>query len=686
LLIAGLMFSIVCRNGPSCAGSLNSEGQQGKTKYNHTKVGFKTYFGAADSACNPTGFASWGLPYPTSSNYLPSLLFSKLDPYYAPKSATMQLAKQASERTFACGIVPTTIAQGGGYDFAAANYPTAGESPAVTTERANQGNTALDDLPDWDPQTGYASWIDARPNLLSLDANGNVLSTPNGTSSFSPVPWGYPSPAVPLAQADCSANKLPSGCNFGDFIAAREADTARQDHVVGLVTSDFGYGGFSEQGSYNNDFNPLVIADFIAKTGVQVPAGSIASQAAWIKANAYLAWNDYWGAAWTHYFSAYAADVLAATAQKGLIFAAGHDSIQVLRYFGVDARAMAKQGLSDTAIINWDVQEDLAGRNCTGMTIGWVGPILNAAREVSIRNGEYMNAVGGINTGPDGGAGNAMAACYPNQTSAQQLQTATGLVSGMWLDREFATVLDQNGHARRGPAYENLDHFDSGTIPAWLSALITSADPAAFAVGPAIYWSENLERQSETLQPVPSSSYYTLGSPGGINPTEVVRSAIPIDYAISDETVGTLTRSSPARPTCFISLDPGTIQLPPAELAQLQEIAPVFQIRTDTPADLYADLAAAESGCPQPVTFPSGSRGNLVPLASGKTLVWVQPVDISQTAAGIAGTLHVKTLADGVYKMTELPTGRVSKLTVTNGDGPIEFALAPYQVNAWVIK
>jgi hypothetical protein len=684
ILLASCAITIACTPQKSPAGTLNSQGQQGLTTYWGVKIGFKTYFGGADAYCNATGYASWGLPYPISSNYFPSLIFSYMDPYYQ-SSTSMTLARQASARSTNCGIVPTTLAQGGGFDFAAANYPTAGEDPAVTSERANGGNTPLDVLPDWNPKTGFAAWMNARPNLEPIDATGHVLGTPNGTSSFSPAPWGYPSPATPLAKADCASGGLPTGCNFGMALAAALANDAGEDGVIGLVTSDFGYGGFSEQGTYDNDFNPLVVQAFVAATGTAVPSGSTASQATWIKANAYLAWNDWWAGQWASFFAEYASGVKAKTGQTALIFAAGHDSVQFLRYFGVDARVMAKQGLSDSAIINWDVQEDLAGRNCTGMTIGWVGPILSAAREVTIRNGEYMNAIGGINTGPGAGPSAAMAACYPNQSASQQLQTATGLVSGMWLDREFSTVLDQYGHPRRGPAYENLDHFDSGTIPAWLSNLITTQDPGPTAVGPAIYWSEDLERRSEVIQPVPNSSYYTLGSPGGVNPTEAVRSAIAIDYAISDETVGTITSSSPAKPTCFISIGPGALQLSPTELATLRAIAPVYQIRTDSIADLNADLAVAKAGCPQPVTFPSTNRGDLVPLASGKTLLWVQPVNISTTAGATSGSIQVRTLSNGTHTITELPTGKVGSLTVSNGVGTVAFSLAPYQVDAWII-
>jgi hypothetical protein len=467
--------------------------------------------------------------------------------------------------------------------------------------------------------------------------------------------WGLITPAMPLASADCPPDM--TRCTYGDWYAARWAHTSRLSGAYGIVLSDFA-NSLPGQPSWTEDFNPAIVKAFADANHIKLHAKTTQEQSQIIISTYLPLWNDYICKGYASFFNALATRITAATGQQALVVAGGFDWPGLNRSWGVDQRIMAAEhGLAKHLLVVSDDITIEADRDGDNIVQGIAGSVIAAAREPSIRNGAYLSA-------NDSGFWGAVAKFNPTLSAAAQKEWGTKQLRRQWLEYAWAHVGTREGSLRRALAFAWRDHWDAGTVDPTTTALIQTITPTR-PFGFALYYSTAVERAIEPGVPATLNAY--------LSPNDLLafRQTVPLNYYVSDASLPALRRDF--WPAAWVVLDAGGL-LPPAELASLSAIAPVFTAAAQ--AQAYANA---------PLSFTGGLTGTGFIDQKQRIIITVTNPSTAANAGTINGSIVLKGLANGNYVMTNLYTNTTTEIDVSSGTATIPVSVARWDTMAFAL-
>jgi hypothetical protein len=622
-------------------GTTNTQGEAGLTNYAGFPFGSSIYVN------------SWGAVNAQNFDvgYAPANLFWSSGTFFN-NAGYMASAKAAAAQLAATGVVPISTAQRWEDTYEISQPPSDfGDEPAwLVADRAHAGGTPFDKLPEYQ---AWVAWEKARPNLLVVANDGGTMG-----QDFRPWggTWGFISPMMPLAQADCPPDMR--SCTYGDWYAYRWAQTSGASGAYGIVLSDFA-NSLPGQPSWTEDFNPEIVENFTSKSGIKLKSTTTTQASAYIVGRALPQWNDYICEGYAAFFNALATRISAATGQQALVVAGAFDWPGLNRSWGVDERIMmAQRGLAKNLLVVSDSITLETDRDGDNIIQGIAGSVIAAARAPGIRNGAYLSA-------NDSNFWAAVAKFNPTLSAAEQQEWGTKQLKRQWLEFAWAHVAALNGNVRRALAFAWRDHWDAGTVDPTTTSLIQTIRPVR-PFGFGLYYSVAVERAIEPIVPKTVTAYLAP------NTLLALRQAIPLNYYVSDVSLNALKPA--AVPAAWIVLGAGN-KLPAAELAMLTKLAPVL-----TSAEQARGFANA------PLAFNGGLTGTGFVDQLGRIVITVTHPSTDASAATINGSIIVRGLNDGQYKLTDLYAATTTPVTVSGGTATIPVSVTRWDTLAFALS
>ncbi len=631
-----LIFALVAGFSPLPLASLaapptiNPQNQVGLTSY--TTMPF--YSSVVQS--------SWG-----ASPYLaPAELFWEYGSFYT-NPANQGPARQWAGALAAEGIVPASGAQFWEDTWIAAqplaNFPDA-PSWMVQEVQGSQSSNCCSG-PEFQQ---WLHWLAARPALPIMAADGGSMPVqwrPWGGT------WGHVSPLTPMPASDCPPDL--SACSFGDWFAYRWGQTAAFSGAFGIMLSDF-TDSQPYDPSYQQGFNPGIVALFSKTIGQSIPGTTVVAQAAYIASNLEPQWNDYLSAGYGHFYAALERRLSAATGQQALVQDQCSGWASFRRFFGTDQRILMQYINPANYVCIWDDQTMQVGRNGADPAYGVGAYAAAAARTPQMRNGANLEA-------NDPAYWQAIATFNPTLSAADQQERGLKLMKRSWLEGAWAHIADQNGKTRRAMAYMSRDYWDLGTLDPTLQSLVTHIWPV-WPFGYALYCSVNVERALEAAVAATDGVWYSFCNPQEI--LDLKNAGVPIGYYVSD--AGLANLQAPFAPAGWIIPEHPEL-IPAAEMARLTSIAPVV-----TSAAQALSLADA------PISFSNGLTGTAFWDQKGELVITISNPDPSPTAGTVSGFVTLRGIPSGAWTLRNLFTGGSASMIARNKQ-----ATLPVSVSRW---
>ncbi|WP_207457462.1 carbohydrate-binding domain-containing protein [Azospirillum sp. SYSU D00513] len=514
----------------------------------------------------------------------------------------------------------------------------------------------------------WVSWVEAHPQYLGTNASGKVhYSTTANTEG-----WGYVSPLMPLDAKDAPAGFTGKTAYYADWLADKLGRLAAHTGTRGFELADFFDG--SPHSGVMNYFNPRMIADFSAKTGIAVSGGTLAEQAAWIRAEHPLEWLDYFVKGWSYSWKALTEGIEKHTGQEAWLSNQTSFTPAAMREFaGVDVRELGKVMDLGDLLINvqtlerFTMQHKLApaayeqamlGTHAARAPEGHYGHMLSSSED------DYWNAVNTLYKGVSGTAREELGWDRLEQT---------------WYQSGWTHVAEADGGIRRAAESWSRSYHDWGEVKqGWLDTLRDIVPTRPF--GPALYYSANAENAANRLAPTGNdigNAY--LGEL--LTPiTRLHEAGVPFGYYVSDAALGSINASN--APSAWIipqRYQNGVDLFSDAEIAALKARSPV----------LVGDEAI---GYKHPLTFTDADPGaqitgygfydqkdRLIVVASDR-------VDFDDTASRGALNVHIGLmLKDGRYTAENLETHAKHAFTVTGGNGGFDVDIGRWDTELFAV-
>jgi len=482
---------------------------------------------------------------------------------------------------------------------------------------ATGGDTAhgIADRSGWAGWGQWGRWLSARKDkYFAQDWEGKVFYTTAG----------YVTPLMPLDSAD-----WPEGirdATFGDMAGLRLGRLANLVHANGIFAADFVVGLYGG----NHDFHPRVIDDFERWAGIEVPGSTVKERADDIVAHHWAEMNDFKSHRYARFYARIAETIRSAGLEPRvggqiLPYASG------VRGSGNDFRIY----LEHLPARNWYFQVELQSDGGRPVQPYWWSSAVmggHAARAPDFPLGAHMDAYASSFWDAVGGAGKDSA-------------WGRAYLKHHWLSVGWTHVANTDGTARRAPQAFQRAYWDAGGVDAPLVALVRAHIPR-HPFGPAIYYSTDLERQTENSGA--RGAWYWL------EPKSVawLNEGVPAGYYVSDTALGHLLPEN--RPSAwFVYLDGmGYTHLSASEKARLEAIAPIIDVK-DVP-----------DSCP--VSFEGDSLGGFGFVDQNGSVVVVSS---NSAARAVAGALRFAKVEDGTYPVRDLLTGDTTRLVVAGDKG-----------------
>ncbi|HOX53188.1 MAG TPA: hypothetical protein PKY05_17010, partial [Fibrobacteria bacterium] len=429
------------------------------------------------------------------------------------------------------------------------------EFGAATGGDASKGWEDLSHAPGWGE---WGRWLTARKDkYLALDIDGQVHYPAAG----------YVTPLMPLDKEDWPAGI--DNATFGDLAGQRLGRLANHIQSNGFFAADFIVGLYGE----DHDFHPRVVADFEKWAGVKVAGTTVRARANDLIANHWPKWNDFKA----HRFAQFYARTAETIRASGRVPRVGG---QILPYaaqargWGNDFRIY----LQHLPAENWYFQVELQSDEGRAIQPYWWGTAAmggHAARSPDFPFGAHMDAyhtqfwAAVRNAGKDSAWGRSY-------------------MKHHWLTVGWTHVANTSGAVNRAPQAFQRTYWDQGTIDTPIVAMVRKHIPR-HPFGPAIYFSTDLERQSEAFGEF--GFWYWLEP----NAADWIRRGVPAGYFVSDTALDNLKPEN--RPSgWFVYVDGlGRTKLSAKEKARLEAIAPILSLEN------YADSC--------PLSFEGDSLG-----------------------------------------------------------------------------
>lgn len=687
----------------------------------------------------------------------PAQLFAQSNPqsiynifdstYGATNAATMLNSRGSVNDAETQALVPIGGAQRWEDTWVAsfpAAFPAEPSFVQVDREGGALGSATSLWLPNLSEYSTWRNWIASRPQLWDAAADGltePVYMRAWGSESINGTPYvaqyGFIAPMTPLDAADCPPGM--ASCTWGDLWAYRWSLTTAIDGGYGLQLADFSNDlPFNDGATNQHGFNPRVIAAFAAKYGYTIPGSTVAQQAAWIVANHFNDWNDFYSQGYGNYFAAMASRIGAATGQGALIIDGFNLSPMALRGEATDPRIVLTKISPKNFLVQWDeqtIQEARRGPIVVPIMTELV-EALGAAYEPLTRNALIEEA-------DDAAYWNSIVAFYPTLTgggtqtvdgvsvSGDQVELGYKLMKRLWLQTSWAHIVDRSGNVRRANAWAMRDYWDVGALTASqlgpLQSLIQGVVPT-HPFGPAFYYSSTAMRAAEAYFGQTQSTYSLCGGnfvscTNELNSLEAFLDSGGVgNYYVSDAALSQMAAGSSPAPSAWIvphdlflapytrdgsSTPDAVASMSTSEQQQLTAIAPIVTS--------VAELQALPT---QPLLI-STTGGSVAPSASCKGMGFTQGnPDITGTAlsgfgfydqagrlivvvsnpspcpdaVSLSGVIQLKGLSlagappTGSYTQTDLFAGTTSSLSVSSQGASIAVTVARWDTMAFAIS
>jgi hypothetical protein len=214
-----------------------------------------------------------------------------------------------------------------------------------------------------------------------------------------------------------------------------------------------------------------------------------------------------------------------------------------------------------------------------------------------------------------------------------------------WLSVGWTHVANTDGTTRRAPQAFQRAYWDAGGVDSPLVALVRKHIPR-HPFGPAVYYSTDLERQTESNGE--RGPWYWL-EPKSV---DWLIHGVPVGYYVSDTALAKLLPEN--RPSAwFVYVDGmGFAHLSAAERARLEAIAPIIDVK---------DIA---DSCP--VSFEGDSLGGFGFVDQNGSVVVVSS---NSAEHPVSGALRFSKVENGSYKVRDLLTGDTTRLVVVANKG-----------------
>lgn len=508
---------------------------------------------------------------------------------------------QAAEQVESQGKVPVMSSVAWGYEYQAAI-----------------GGDSVHGLSDMRREEGwrqYGAWLSARrEKYFAQDWEGRVV-----------YPFaGYVTPLMPLDRDDWPAGI--ENATFGDFAGERLGRLANRIRLRGIYAADFVVGLYGG----NHDFHPRVIDDFERWSGLDVPGSTVKERADAIKSRYWSRYNDFKCDRMARFYTRMAQTIRSA-GREPLVGGQILPHAASVRGTGNDFRLYARM----LPPRNWFFQVELQSDAGRPVPLYWVASSNmggHAARAPMFPLGAHMDAYAGEFWGAvkDGGHDETWGRRYMKHA---------------WLTVGWTHVADLDGAVRRAPQAFQRGYWDAGGIDTPIVALVREHIPR-HPFGPALYYSTDLERQSEGSG---EPNFYYWFEPKAVSWR---LKGIPSGYFVSDTALDGLARDTANWPSGWMvyvdNLD--RTRLGDAERKRLESIAPILT------------EAQVRDSCP--LTFTGDSLGGFGFIDhNGSVIVLVS----NASSRKVEGSLNFARVVDSVYQIRELLGPVDTRLRVSGG-------------------
>jgi len=482
---------------------------------------------------------------------------------------------------------------------------------------ATGGDTSLGiaDRSTWAGWGEWGRWLKARKDkYTALNWDGEV---------YYPAA-GYVTPLMPLDTADWPAG-IPNA-TFGDMAGLRLGKLANLIHANGIFAADFVVGLYG--GSF--DFHPRVVNDFEKWAGVVVPGSTVKERADYIVAHQWARWNDYKSHRYAAFY-ARAAETIRSAGREPRVGGQILPNAAGVRQSANDFRIY----LEHLPAKNWYFQVELQSDDGRPVQPYWWGTATmggHASRSPDFPLGAHMDASLGAFWNAVRGAGK---------------DTAWGFqyLKHHWLGVGWTHVANTDGSVRRAAQAFQRSYWDVGGVDTTIVALVRAHIPR-HPFGPAIYYSTDLERQTETNGS--RGAWYWL-EPKALS---WMMQGVPTGYYVSDTALAKMLPEN--RPSAwFVYIDGmGFTHLSAAEKARLEAIAPIIDVK---------DVA---DSCP--VSFEGDSLGGYGFIDQNGSVIVVSS---NSAQKQVDGALRFAKVENGSYPVRDLLTGDTATLAIVANKG-----------------
>ena len=515
---------------------------------------------------------------------------------------------------------------------------------------------------DKEGHEAWVEWIEARPELLGVNKNGENLG------------WGYVSPLVPLDPKDFPEDFEGKSAYYADWQAERLGRLAAFTGINGFSFSDF---FDSHPGSgVANYFNARIIEDFESRMDVTLSSGTLTEQADEIRSQHYQEWIDYFVDRWAYNWEALTREIGEHTDEEPWLVSQTSFAPAAMRRKGaVDARAIMQNVSPDNILFNVQTVLPFMMRQLSvpeSRESAMLG--LYAAREPSGRYGHMIMS-------SEDRYWNAVDELWPNLSEEAQEELGWKRLKRTWLESGLTHVATRQGDVRRATESWTRSYHDQGkTKEPWVELLRDIVPTRPF--GPALYYSVPIERAVEANAGADSNQITSSYLGQHLQPvTDLKEAGVPFNYYVSDAALNEL--QDDFQPSAWIVPDRyqgGEDLLPEKERAALEKTAPILSEEEAKTFDYPLSFSTGQEGRTITGFGFYDQNDRLIVVASDR----IQFDESNSNLGKVKATINLD-LPDGKYTARELLTGQETDFNVASGSGEFNATIKRWDTKVFAI-
>lgn len=553
-------------------------------------------------------------PWGAGHSYTPAKMFWEELPIVKDKLYEMRLSSEGSIKN---GLVPSMSLVSWGYEYTAA-----------TGGNAATGIADMSQEPGWKQ---WGEWVTARKDkYVALDWDGKVYF-PGA---------GYITPLMPLDQED-----WPEGitdATYGDWVGVKLGKLANHIHCSGLFAADFWVGLYGG----HHDFHPRVIDAFAKWANVTIPAGTVRERADYIIKNHMPLMFDFRADRFARFY-ARLAETIRSSGNEPLVGGQMLPDAALTRHYGNDFRIYLQHLPAKNWYFQLELQSD-GSRQIQSYFKSAISMGTYSSREPDMQLGAQMDATTNE---------------FWDAVKNAKYTEAEGWLhlKHQWLTVGFTHVLNRDGSVRRAVSAFQRSYWDAGTVDSnWMKILYDHIPRHPF--GPAVYYSSDLERQSENSG---NPNFYWWVNAKSLGWTE---KGIPMGYYAADVALDKITTAN--KPTGWLVYVDNLNQtkFKDAEKNKLLAIAPIIDetnFKESTPIYFEGDSLGGYSFVDQ--------QGRVVIVVSNRGFKEVK------------GNMVIHLVKPGNYTMKELFSKSTQTLRIPSSGLSVPITIAGRETQVFEI-